>query len=101
MITADHGHATPHCKDCSSKEMHHIPLLFYGNVVLDSMRGKSFDHVCSQTDIVSTVLHQMKIRTDSFKLSKNLLNPLSPHFASYIFYLGYGWANDTAHFEYE
>ncbi len=101
VFTADHGHATPHCKEFYSKEMHHIPLLFYGNVLLDSLKGAKHTHVCSQTDIVRTVLNQMEIPSDSFKFSKDLLNPLSPHFASYVFYLGYGWSNDTINFEYE
>lgn len=101
VFTADHGHATPHCKEFYSKEMHHIPLLFYGNVLLDSLKGSKHNHVCSQTDIVSTVLNQLKIATDRFKFSKDLLNPLSAHFASYIFYLGYGWSNDSINFEYE
>ncbi len=101
VFTADHGHATPHCKEFYSKEMHHIPLLFYGDVLLDSLKGSKHNHVCSQTDIVSTVLNQLKIATDRFKFSKDLLNPLSAHFASYIFYLGYGWSNDSINFEYE
>ena len=45
----------------------------------------------SQTDIATTILHQLKISTEEFKWGKDLLDSSAKSFAFYSFNNGFGW----------
>ncbi|MBI3238861.1 MAG: sulfatase, partial [Flavobacteriia bacterium] len=72
-------------------KFYHIPLLFYGEPIKDSFRGKRMDVVGSQADIAATLIHQMKGDASRYPWSKDLMNPKVPQFAFYSIIRGYGW----------
>lgn len=91
VFVADHGHASPTLIDPGVARFYHIPLLFYGEPIKDSYRGKRMDVVGSQADIAATLIHQMKGDASRYPWSKDLMNPKVPQFAFYSIIRGYGW----------
>ncbi|MDZ7740785.1 MAG: sulfatase-like hydrolase/transferase [Bacteroidota bacterium] len=98
IIVADHSHHAYYNWSYHSKDYHHIPLMFYGNVIKPEYRGAKIDKIGSQVDIVSTLLNQLNISGFEFQWSKNLLNPGSPEFAYVAFEEGIGWIRPDASF---
>jgi phosphoglycerol transferase MdoB-like AlkP superfamily enzyme len=91
VIVADHSHQTYTHRAVSNQDYRHIPLLFTGGALKSEYRNKSFDKICSQTDIGTTILKQLKIDADSFFWSKNMMNPYMPEFAYFETNQGYGF----------
>ena len=73
-------------------------MLFYGDVIRPEFRGMKYAEVSSQTDLASTLLHQLGMNAEKFTYSKNLFNPYSKHFAFYSFDEGFGWVKPEGHF---
>lgn len=95
VFVADHGHLYPKNKfEIFEPQRYHIPLLFYGDVIKNEFKGKTFDQTGSQQDIAATLLGQLGINAKDFVWSKNLLNPYSPHFAFFSWDNGLGFVND-------
>lgn len=88
IFISDHSHNTPKGYPFYHPEYRRIPLIFYGEVIKPEFRGFKNRIVCSQLDMVTTVLKQMQIDTKKFNWSKNLFNPYSKSFA---FYCGDGF----------
>lgn len=101
ILVADHGHPSYCHWHPFSPEYHHIPLLFYGNVIKDEYKGTKNANIGLQNDIASTLLHQLKLDASSFYWSKNLLNPCSPQYAYYAFEEGVGWIRPKGYFAYD
>ncbi|MEO8085926.1 MAG: sulfatase-like hydrolase/transferase [Bacteroidota bacterium] len=95
VIVADHSHDTQRHFDFDAKDFHHIPLLFYGDVIKPSFRKQRYNQVCSQLDIVPTLLHQLSLPADQYQFGKNILNPAAKHFAFYYFFYGTGFITDS------
>ena len=95
IIVADHSHAVPKDYPYESPEFYHIPLLIYGGALKEEFRGARYDHWASQTDIASTLLHQLGYSTQPYRWSKNLMNPYSQQFAFYSFDEGFGFIDTT------
>lgn len=92
VFIADHGHLMPkNAHEIYAPQRYHIPLIFYGDVIKDEFKGKTFDKIGSQQDLAATLLAQMKINHQDFKWSKNLLNPYSKHFAYFSWDNGFGF----------
>jgi phosphoglycerol transferase MdoB-like AlkP superfamily enzyme len=91
IIVADHGHTSYKLRDNWSPGYNKIPLLFYGDVLKSEFRGTQNSKTGSQVDIAATLLHQLKIKSNQFVWSKDLLNPTTPGFAMYAFEVGFGW----------
>lgn len=92
VFIADHGHLMPkNAHEIYAPQRYHIPLIFYGDVIKDEFKGKTFDKIGSQQDLAVTLLAQMKINHQDFKWSKNLLNPYSKHFAYFSWDNGFGF----------
>ena len=91
IIVADHSHSTPRRTSFISPEYKKIPMLFYGEVLKNEFKGYNYNKICSQVDIASTLLSQLKINPSAFKWSKNLFNPYTKEFAYYAFKDGVGW----------
>ena len=101
IFVADHGHATPTVSNPSSSIYNHIPLLFWGNVITPEYRGKRMSVLGSQADMVATLLYQMKIPSDAYPWSKDLMNPAVPEFALHTINRGYGWITPQGNMTYE
>jgi phosphoglycerol transferase MdoB-like AlkP superfamily enzyme len=91
IIVADHGHSSYKLRGIWSPGYNKIPLLFFGDVIKNEFRGTQNSKTGSQVDIAATLLHQLKIKSNQFVWSKDLLNPTTPGFALYTFEVGFGW----------
>ncbi len=98
IFVADHSHYAYNNWSYHSREYHHIPLMFYGNVINPEYRGTQISKMGSQVDIVSTLLNQLDISDFEFHWSKDLLNPVSSEFAYVAFEEGIGWIRPGASF---
>lgn len=94
VVVADHSHNTIKQWDGSFPQKSKIPLLFIGGALKDEWKGKTVDKIVSQLDITSTILHQMKLPTERYPWSRNMLNPTTPSSAYYVFYGGGGYINE-------
>lgn len=84
VVVADHGHRLPAEKwELSNPHRFHIPLLFFGDVIKPEFRGKKIEQIGNQTDIVSTLLHQLNLPSERYHWSRDLLNPTTPQIAFY------------------
>jgi len=101
ILVADHGHHSYRHWHPFSPQYHHVPLLFYGNVIKNEWKGTQWKAIGSQTDIAGTLLSQMGIDKKQFHWSKNLLNPSAPQFAYFAFEEGVGWIRPYGYFVYD
>lgn len=101
ILVADHSHNSYRNWSFSTPLYHKIPLLMFGDVIKEEFRGKTIDRLSNQSDLASTLLHQLDIPAGEFHWSKNLFNPYSPQFAYYSFEEGLGWIRPSGHFVYD
>ena len=103
VIVSDHSHGCQ--KDLSEydPEYHHIPLIFFGDVIDYSFRGVIIDHVYSQLDISKTLLKQInpEASAEQYVWSKDIFNPTSQCFAYYPTFGGGGFVNDKGAIGYQ
>lgn len=97
VIMADHSHRSPRHWSINQPEYRRIPMLFWGNVLKDEFKGYRNKKICSQIDVASTLLHQLKIPATRFEWSKNLFNPYTPEFAYFENSDGFGWVRSPSH----
>ena len=90
IITSDHAHSYPKARAANDPERHHVPLIFYGNVIKPEYRGKQISTIGCQTDLPAMLLPQLNIPTKEFAKSNNLFNKYAPGFAFYTFDNGFG-----------
>ncbi|HUH19041.1 LTA synthase family protein [Albibacterium sp.] len=91
VIIADHGHRLPLDKwDSFHPNRYRIPFLLYGNVIKEEFRGEKIDKIGNQTDLVSTLLHQLNISSKPYYWSKDLLDPNTAPFAFFSYDNGFG-----------
>ena len=72
IFTADHSHHTPKSWSRADKRWHHIPLLFFGEVIKPEYRGLNFEKIVSQRDISATLLSQLSIDHSKFEWSRDV-----------------------------
>ena len=101
VIVSDHGHNSYKGHEYWNTEYQKIPMLFLGGAIKDEFRGTQIDKYGSQIDIASTLLHQLDIKSDKFRWSKNLLNPYTPNFTYSAFEVGINWRCSEGEFVYE
>ncbi len=95
VVVSDHSHNSIKQQDPMSSMRQHIPMLFVGGTLKEDWKGKKWDKIVSQLDIVSTLLHQMKIDSKRFPWSRNMMNPSTPSSAYYVFFGGGGYVTDA------
>lgn len=92
VLVADHGHPLPGHDPNDRPSKFHIPLIFSGGAL--TLKGK-VKTIGSQTDIATTVLHQLGISASDFKWGKDLLDSSARSFAFYTFNNGFGFVNPS------
>jgi phosphoglycerol transferase MdoB-like AlkP superfamily enzyme len=92
VIIADHGHRLPNDLPEFEARKYRIPLIFYGDVIKPEFKGLKISKTGSQTDLVATLLNQVKIDASRYTWSKDLLNPSTPGFAFFNWDNGFGFA---------
>ncbi len=95
ILVADHGHRLPQQNDMNMAKSKHIPLLFFGAVLKEKVRGTRCTKIGTQEDIAATLLAQLKIKSSKYTWSKNLLNPTANSFAYYSNQNVLGWISDS------
>jgi phosphoglycerol transferase MdoB-like AlkP superfamily enzyme len=95
VLVADHSHENHRDYDWDDKDFHHIPLILYGDVIKPQLNGKKVEKICSQLDIVPTLLKQLNLKSDGYPFAKNILNPAVKPFAYYYFFTGTGFITDS------
>ncbi len=93
ILVADHGHPLPGNDENDKPSKFHIPLIFYGGAL--KIKG-TYAKTGSQTDIASTLLHQLDLPTQDFIWSRNLLDSSTSNFAFYCFNNGFGFMTDSS-----
>lgn len=84
VLVADHGHRLPAERwDLSHPNRFHIPLLFVGDVIKNQFRGHVISRIGSQTDLATTLLHQLGSKADRYPWSRDLFNPTTAEVAFY------------------
>ncbi|MFZ5554129.1 MAG: LTA synthase family protein, partial [Bacteroidota bacterium] len=101
VMISDHGRVNEVNGDPFSQKMYHIPALFWGGALEDSLKGMEIDRIGSQADFAKTILLQMGKDVSGFKWTKDMLNPTYPEFALHTCFNGYGWLDTTGHFAYD
>lgn len=91
VFVADHSHGSPEFPEPYSTQFFRIPILIYGEPILKNKRGSIFENIGSQADLASTLLHQLRIKSDAFNFSKDLLSPNVKQFAFHATIRGYGF----------
>jgi phosphoglycerol transferase MdoB-like AlkP superfamily enzyme len=88
VFVADHGHPLPGHDANDRPSKFHIPLIFSGGAL--KAKGR-VDNIGSQTDIATTILHQLDLSSDKFNWGKDLLDSSARQFAFYCFNNGFGF----------
>lgn len=91
VFVADHSHGSPEFPEPYSTKFFRIPILIYGEPVMKSKRGLVYRNIGSQADLAATLLNQLRIKSDAFKFSKDLLSPNVKQFAFHATIRGYGF----------
>ena len=100
VLVADHGHASNKNQNPSVSAYFHVPLLLFGEPIKAEFRGKQIATLGSQSDIVRTLLYQMKGNYERYHWSKDLMNPRVPEFALHTINRGFGWVTPKGNFTY-
>lgn len=85
VFVADHSHHTPQHKDMPPAAHHHIPMLWYGDVIRPEFRGHQHQRIVSQVDLAASLLTQLGMPHDELKWSRNIFNPYGQEFAYMVF----------------
>lgn len=101
VFVADHSHNSYRNWHPQSREYHKIPMLFYGDVIKAEFKGTKWNKMGNQHDLASTLLAQLRLPYNTFRFSKNLLNPGTPDFAYYSTEDGVGWIRPWGYFTYD
>ncbi len=97
VFVSDHSHNSPKNYAHTQPEYRRIPMLFFGEVLKPEMRGMKYSETSAQTDLASTLLHQLNLPSEDFVYSKNLFNPYAKRFACYAFEEGFGIVQNKQH----
>ncbi len=81
VFIADHGKTNFVNNNRYTDGYYHIPCLFWGGALTDSLKGFKVDKIGSQIDVAKTLLNQIGVDTKMFNWSKNLLNPTTKEWA--------------------
>ena len=98
LFMADHSHPSYKNHRMESFDYHKIPLLIYGEPLVDSLRGATFDKICGNTDVPATILAQLGLPHDEFIWSKDVFNTCYRPFAFFELNGGLGWKTDEGEF---
>ncbi len=100
IFVADHGHRLPFYRDEVFPNTKHIPLLFYGDVLLPQFKGKRVSKMGGHHDLPATLLPQMHMDASAYTWSKNLLSSGTKSFAYYQIEYVMGWIEGKDYFVY-
>jgi len=89
IIIADHGSSRPGNTEVWEKQKYHIPMIWLGGAL--NVHDTIIPNLASQTDVASTLLSQLGIKSDEFRFSKNILSASYSPYAFFTFTGGFGF----------
>lgn len=101
IIVADHSHVTYNNWNYFSKEYQHIPMLWLGGALKDSLKGQQYDKLCSHLDLSKTILNQLDINSDKYIWSNDIFNPNTQEFAMVELTQGIAWIKRNHYLSYQ
>lgn len=99
IVLADHGHRYPNNTALYAPETYHIPMLWLGGALRDSIPHR-IETIASQVDLPATLLYQLGLPHGQFSFSRNILAHKAGS-AYYAFNNGFGWVAPAGSFSYE
>lgn len=100
VFVADHSHSSYKNHIMESFDHHKIPMLVYGEPLQDSLRGRTFDKICGNTDLPAIILAQLGQTHSEFIWSKDVFNECYRPFAFFELNNGLGWKTPEGEFVY-
>ena len=94
IIIADHGHRLPRSE--RKIEDFKIPMLWLGGALCKT--GIEINNTCSQIDLATTLLSQLKMNNNAFSWSKNIMSDQSKSWAYFSFNNGFGFVEQKQYF---
>jgi phosphoglycerol transferase MdoB-like AlkP superfamily enzyme len=91
IISSDHAHTFPERYWYTDKERYHIPFILFGPALNNNLKGSTNTQLVNQTDIPFSLAKQFKVASDGYEFSKDIFNPYSPAFSSFIHIHGHNW----------
>lgn len=103
VFVADHSHADHRDYNVYDAEYHHIPLIFFGDVIKEEFRGKQIKDTRSQLDITPTILNQLGHREEArqYVWGRDMFNPYTQHLAYFSTFAGGGMVSDEGKVGYQ
>ena len=86
ILSSDHGYPYPNGITNYNPMRYRIPMAIGGGALQQQMQVPT---LCSQIDLVPTVLHAMGLDTQAYPFSKNILDTTQTQFAFYAFNDGF------------
>jgi phosphoglycerol transferase MdoB-like AlkP superfamily enzyme len=84
IISSDHAHTFPDRYWYTDKERFHIPFIIFGSPLKAEFKGQVNSQLVNQTDIPFSLALQVNLESQAFEFSKDIMNPYSPKFSSFI-----------------
>ena len=100
IFVADHSHHTPYGWSRNDPRWHHIPMMFYGEVIKPEYRGYRMDKIVSQHDIAATLLSQLNIDHSAYPYSRDVFCKEYKPSAYFSADNGYGMLTPEGYYSY-
>lgn len=100
VFVADHSHNTYRNHWLNTFAYHKIPLLLYGEPLLDSVRGSQVDRIAGISDIPATLLAQLGLPHSQFRWSRDVMSHCYKPFAFFEMGEGVGWKTPEGEYIY-
>lgn len=91
IISSDHSHSLPDRFWYTDKRRFHIPFILFGPALKTAYQGKRNKQLVNQCDIPYSLAKQLNLPSDNYQFSKDMFNPYSPEYSSFIHIHGHNW----------
>lgn len=91
IISSDHSHTFPARYWYTDPQRFRIPFIMFGPALDSTYQGQMNTQIVNQTDIPLSLAKQMGLPTANYTFSKDMFNPYSPEYSSFIHIHGHTW----------
>lgn len=97
VLTSDHSHTFPERYWYTDPERFHIPFMLFGPALKEEFKGQENHQIVNQSDIPLSLAKQLELKKQEFTFSKDIFNPYSPTFTTFIHIHGHNWIDQNGH----
>ncbi len=90
VLVPDHSHHSPNNSNPKTADYHHIPLLLYGDVLNDSLKGRVVNKPVSQCDVAGTIVRLITGTAREFEWSTDLFSVTPNQHVCFVYTEGVG-----------